>query len=115
MDWGLLRTTESGKFLLRKKILYPANFYYFAAITNFLMRITWVLNIYTHLYEAPIWYIQSQFAIFFIATVEAFRRFQWALIRIENENVNNFERYRNILMIPEFDEDYMAAKKKKSR
>ena len=34
--------------------------------------------------------------------IEALRRTQWALIRIENENVNNFERYRNVLQIPEF-------------
>lgn len=37
--------------------------------------------------------------------VEAFRRAQWSLIRIENENVNNFERYRNILQIPAFKDD----------
>jgi septin family protein len=34
--------------------------------------------------------------------VEAIRRAQWALLRIENENVNNFEKYRNVLRIPEF-------------
>jgi septin family protein len=34
--------------------------------------------------------------------IEALRRTQWALIRIENENVNNFERYRTVLQIPEF-------------
>jgi septin family protein len=37
--------------------------------------------------------------------VEGFRRAQWSLIRIENENVNNFEKYRNILQIPAFKED----------
>jgi hypothetical protein len=43
--------------------------------------------------------------------IEAIRRTQWALIRIENENVNNFERYRNVLQIPEFkDMVYGGAK-----
>ena len=37
-----------------------------------------------------------------LTVIEAVRRAQWALIRIENENVNNFERYRNVLQIPEF-------------
>ena len=37
-----------------------------------------------------------------LTVIEAIRRAQWALIRIENENVNNFERYRNVLQIPEF-------------
>ena len=36
---------------------------------------------------------------------EAFRRAQWALIRIENENQNNFEKYRTILMIPSIKDD----------
>lgn len=39
------------------------------------------------------------------SVVEGFRRAQWSLIRIENENVNNFERYRNILQIPAFKDD----------
>jgi septin family protein len=40
-----------------------------------------------------------------LSLVEGFRRAQWSLIRIENENVNNFERYRNILQIPAFKDD----------
>jgi len=46
-----------------------------------------------------------------LMVIEAIRRTQWALIRIENENVNNFERYRNVLQIPEFkDMVYGGAK-----
>lgn len=32
--------------------------------------------------------------------VEAIRRTFWAMIRVENEFYNNFEQYRDILMIP---------------
>jgi len=32
--------------------------------------------------------------------VEAFRRTFWAMIRVENEFFNNFEQYRDIVMIP---------------
>lgn len=49
-------------------------------------------------------FIDSQTNILVYALVEGFRRAQWALIRIENENVNNFERYRNVLQIPEYKE-----------
>ena len=49
-------------------------------------------------------FIDSQSNILVLALVEGFRRAQWALIRIENENVNNFERYRNVLQIPEYKE-----------
>jgi hypothetical protein len=37
---------------------------------------------------------------------EGYRRAQWALFRIENEQVNNPERYRTILQIPPIKEDY---------
>lgn len=43
--------------------------------------------------------------ILLASVAEGFRRAQWALIRVENENVNNFEKYRNILQIPPFKED----------
>jgi hypothetical protein len=43
--------------------------------------------------------------VLFLSVAEGFRRAQWSLIRIENENVNNFEKYRNILQIPEFREE----------
>jgi hypothetical protein len=36
-----------------------------------------------------------------MGTLELFRRWQWALIRIENEQVNNLEKYRHVLDIPE--------------
>jgi septin family protein len=43
---------------------------------------------------------------------EAFRRTMWALIRIENEKVNNFEKYRNILTIPSFKDEELHQTKK---
>ena len=100
MDWGLLRATDPGKKFLRNKLLYPKWFYYFAAVTNLLMRLMWLVPVFNQYY--PGWFINSQMNLFLLSVVEAFRRAQWALIRIENENVNNFEHYRNVLQIPEF-------------
>ena len=37
--------------------------------------------------------------------VEAIRRTLWSIIRVENEFHNNFEEYRDILMIPPIKED----------
>jgi hypothetical protein len=45
MDWGLLRSKESGKYGLRSKILYPPKFYYFAMITNLFLRFIWILSL----------------------------------------------------------------------
>lgn len=83
------------------KMIYPTWFYYFAAVTNLLMRLGWVINVF----DTPAWYKQAQMDILILSVMEALRRAQWALLRIENEKVNNFERYRNILQIPEFDEE----------
>ena len=46
MDWGLLRTGEPGKQMLRNKLMYPVWFYYYAAVSNFAMRMTWLFVIY---------------------------------------------------------------------
>lgn len=102
MDWGLLRCNEPGKKYLRPKLLYPVWFYYYAAATNLVMRLMWIMPLFNKWYS-PV-FIYSQLNILVLALVEGFRRAQWALIRIENENVNNFERYRNVLQIPEYKE-----------
>lgn len=89
MDWGLLRSHEPGKWYLRSKLLYPAWFYYFAAVTNLLMRFMWIIPLYTSRYAD--WWVDTQTNILVLSVIEGVRRAQWALIRIENENVNNFE------------------------
>ena len=101
MDWGLFRSQSPGRRYLRPKLLYPVWFYYFAMASNLVMRFAWVLGVLSF----PQWVDQSQLIVLVQCLVEGCRRAQWALIRIENENVNNFERYRTILQIPAFKED----------
>ena len=36
----------------------------------------------------------------FSVVAELYRRTQWALLRVENEAINNFESYRSIYIIP---------------
>jgi hypothetical protein len=36
--------------------------------------------------------------------LELLRRWQWSLLRIENEQINNYEKYRNVVEIPEVNE-----------
>lgn len=100
MDWGLFRTHEKGKKYLRSKIFYPAWFYYYAIVSNLILRLFWIIPLIK--LDPNGWVNKSQLIILIISVAEGFRRAQWALIRIENENVNNFEKYRNILQIPDF-------------
>jgi len=110
MDWGFFRGGPKDPKFLRHKLLYPVRFYYFAAVTNLAMRLTWILPLFKSVYSnIPFGY--NQWDVTLMMIIEAIRRAQWALIRIENENVNNFERYRNVLQIPEFkDMVYGGAK-----
>ena len=102
MDWGLFRSSESGKYCLRDQILFSPSFYYFAMILNIFLRFFWLLGIFKYSYESDpdnFWY---DLEILVIANIfaEALRRTVWAIIRVENEMFNNFEEYRSIPMIP---------------
>jgi len=48
MDWGLFRETPNkGKRFLRDKLLYPAWFYYYAMISNTILRFFWIFGLIT--------------------------------------------------------------------
>ena len=103
MDWGLWRSTEPGKYGLRPTISYPAKFYYVAAAVNLFLRFFWVFQIFSIEWGNASFakaYTDLQILTFLAVIAEAFRRAQWALIRVENEFHNNFEAYRSIPQIP---------------
>ena len=78
--------------------MYPQGFYYFCIGINLVLRFFWA---YTLLVPED---ILEEGTLFLLAIAETYRRGQWALLRVENENVNNFETYRNILEIPKMKE-----------
>lgn len=89
MDWGLIRSKDPKTYALRDKLLYPKWFYYYAIISNFIMRFFWLLNLPSTGYGPP--WVKNHAITFIMMFVEGFRRAQWSLIRIENEHVNNPE------------------------
>ena len=104
MDWGLFRTREKGKKFLRTKILYPKWFYYYAMVTNTILRLFWILSIINFASKDSV-FSKAEVIILVQTVAEAYRRTQWALLRVENEHINNFEKYRNVLMIPPMKDD----------
>jgi len=46
MDWGLLRSKEAGKYGLREKINYHPYFYYYAIVSDLILRFFWVVTIF---------------------------------------------------------------------
>ncbi len=93
MDWNLLQF-GSLNFLLRDKLVYPKYFYYCALILNIILRLTWLIALLN-------FNMNKELEFFMWAILELFRRIQWSIFRIENENISNFEKYRNILAIPD--------------
>ena len=95
VDWGIGRP-ESKIFLLRDKIVYPKQFYYCAMILNGVIRFSWLLG-FIELNKNKF----DEWKNLFLSLIEIYRRIQWCIIRIENENTTNPEKYRTILDIPE--------------
>jgi len=100
MDWGLCRHFENDKKkYLRKKMMYKPIFYWYAAVSDLILRFVWIFGLYRY-GQADSWYNRAQGTSLILITLEAFRRSQWALLRVENEQCNNFEQYRTIPIIP---------------
>jgi len=93
MDWDLGHF-YSKNFFLRDKLMYSKWTYWFLLISNLILRFTWLYNIF-------ITNIQDEIKIIVFSILEIFRRGFWVLYRVENENINNFEKYRTVLDIPE--------------
>ena len=94
VDWGCLRK-NNNYFLLREKITFHPLVYYFAMIYDIILRGAWTW------YFIPTKSSLSEWKSLFKDTLEICRRGLWALIRVENESLNNPESYRSFLIIPE--------------
>lgn len=103
VDWGLLRFWKISDFGLREKQYYPKFFYYWAIFTNFVLRFSffyWTFVPISLMQEdVDLWSV-LKLKLGISLVLEAYRRTQWSLLRVENENINNFEGYRQILKIP---------------
>ncbi|KAI1721402.1 EXS family domain-containing protein [Ditylenchus destructor] len=94
MDWGLAdpRAPKEAP-LLREEMIYGSKwFYYFAIVEDFVLRLSWVMNV--SLAEA--WMLHSDLLVSIMAPLEVFRRFIWNYLRLENEHVNNCGQFRAV-------------------
>ena len=98
VDWGLGRI-NSKNFFLRDNLVYPKQFYYTAIFLDAVIRYSWTWG-FIHLNKNKF----DEWRNLFMSFIEIYRRIQWCIIRIENENTTNPEKYRSILTIPELPE-----------
>ena len=94
LDWGCGRKNNKH-FFLREKITFPQMLYYIAIFYNVIIRASWTWHF------IPIPSHLSEWKNLLTGTLDIIRRGLWALIRIENENLNNPEHYRSFLTIPD--------------
>jgi len=94
MDWGLIdpRAPKDAPFLREETIYGSKWFYYFSIIEDFVLRLSWVMNV--SLGEA--WMINGDLLTCITSPLEVFRRFIWNYIRLENEHVNNCGQFRAV-------------------
>ncbi|KAF5357202.1 hypothetical protein D9756_006620 [Leucocoprinus leucothites] len=94
MDWSLLRT-RAKHFFLRDELGYSNHIYlyYFAIVTNCLIRFAWVIYIPE---EGPNTLIRT----FIVGFLEMLRRVQWNFYRLENEHLGNMDQYRVTREVP---------------
>ena len=71
------------KFGLRQHIAFSCWFYYWAIVSDLLLRLTWCITVPLNPIDHP-WVRSVKYATV-IALLELFRRWQWSLLRIENE------------------------------
>ena len=75
MDWGLLRAPwNDSKRFLRPKTLFPLWFYYYAIVSNLLLRFCWMIPFLPLLFTVPQWLLTTQTLIIIVTLSEGFRR-----------------------------------------
>jgi EXS family len=72
MDWGLVRCKEEGKYGLRPTITYKPLFYYYAIVSDLLMRCTWCITAFIDVGGYP-WLTSIGYGTL-IGVIELFRR-----------------------------------------
>lgn len=78
-----VKDNNKMKYGLRQNIAFPSWFYYWAILSDFVLRLTWCITVPLNPINYP-WVRSIKYATF-IAFLELFRRWQWSLLRIENE------------------------------
>ncbi|CAG8449750.1 11716_t:CDS:2 [Funneliformis mosseae] len=95
MDWSLLQP-NSVNYLLRNELGFKnPRLYYYAIISNFILRFSWIIIVFTiHKHEF------SFIISFLVAFGEILRRWQWNFFRVEYEHISNCEQCRAIKDVP---------------
>ena len=94
-DWGLWRTTQKGRWLLREDIVYKRPWiYHFAIFLDLILRFSQILKISLGVYL----HVSSDLLFTSLAVAEVFRRFVWNFFRVEFQHVINAHSHPTVLI-----------------
>jgi len=103
MDWGL-RPFGLFKFLDGYKPppsrVFPSKLYAVLVPLDLVLRFLWTLSLIPYNSTSPFGNGLSRALDPFLAFAEVCRRLAWALIRVENEHLNNTSGYRRVDFVP---------------
>ncbi|KAL1807944.1 hypothetical protein ACET3Z_024934 [Daucus carota] len=95
-DWGLLDQKSKNRWL-RDKLLVPhKNVYYVAMVLNVILRLAWLQTVL----DINFTFLHRETQITVVASLEIIRRGVWNFFRLENEQLNNSEKYRAFKSVP---------------
>jgi len=100
-DWGLISWLDdkasADPWLRPKLTLENRGWYWFAIVSNLLLRIVWVFTISPAYQDL---FVHNDVKLFVVYSLEIVRRAQWNYYRLENEHLNNVGQFRAVNIVP---------------
>ena len=99
IDWSLLRI-KSRYLFLRNRLKFAPKYYYFAMVSNLVLRFSWTLTLFVDSsFNGSVFGVNV--VVLVISLCEVLRRIQWSVYRLENESYCNAENnYKEFVEIP---------------
>ncbi|XP_038892178.1 phosphate transporter PHO1 homolog 10-like [Benincasa hispida] len=96
VDWGLLQKHSKNKYLRDRLLVSNKSAYFAAMILNILLRIAWIQLVLAFNLRS----FQKVAATALISCLEIIRRGLWNFFSLENEHLNNVNKYRSFKSVP---------------
>ncbi|XP_023541375.1 phosphate transporter PHO1 homolog 10-like isoform X1 [Cucurbita pepo subsp. pepo] len=96
VDWGLLRKHSKNKYLRDRLLVSNKRVYFAAMIVNVVLRVAWIQLVLAFNLRS----FQKLAAVTSISCLEIVRRGLWNFFSLENEHLNNVNKYRSFKSVP---------------
>ncbi|XP_057961513.1 phosphate transporter PHO1 homolog 1 [Malania oleifera] len=95
-DWGLLQFHSKNPWLRNELMLRRKIIYFFSMGLNLILRLAWLQTVLHPNFGG----VDYRVTGLFLAALEVIRRGQWNFYRLENEHLNNADKFRAVKTVP---------------